>query len=345
MPDLNLPRPPASALLLTTLGSEHGVPAHAALDGTGLLPEMLAAPDTSVSGWQELRIVQNLIAATADAPALGIEAGLRYHLTTHGIWGFALSSCPTVRSAIDVGLRYVDLTFAFTRMSTVTEGDHLRLVLDPGDLPADVRRFFVERETATIAHLGHQVTSSPTPLGRVHFAYPAPASVDPYLVFGQIPVFDAAASFIEIPREILDLPIPQADPYAAAATQEQCRALLAQRHARSGYAGQVRDRLVQRPGQPPAFEAVASELHMSSRTLRRHLEREGTSYRNLLDEVRERLAEELLATGVLSVADVGRRLGYADTPSFTAAFKRWKGGTPPRTYAKHAQHRPARHPT
>ncbi|WP_166909039.1 AraC family transcriptional regulator [Mycobacterium sp. DL440] len=332
MPDLDLPRPPASALLLTKLGAEHGIPAHVVLAGTGLAPEMLADPQATVSGRQELRIVQNLIAAAGDAPALAIEAGLRYHLTTHGIWGFALSSCPTVRSAIEVGLRYVDLTFAFTRMSIVTAGDHVRLMLDPSDLPAGVRQFFVERETASIANLGHQVTSNPAPLGRAHFTHPAPASLAPYRALGLPPVFGAEENFIEIQRDILDLPIPQADPYAAATTQEQCRQLLTQRRARSGYAGRVRDQLVQQPGRPPDFEAVASEFHMSSRTLRRHLEHEGTSYRSLLNEVRERLAEELLATGALSVAEIGRRLGYADTPSFTAAFKRWKGGMPPRTY-------------
>lgn len=340
MPDLNLPRPPASALLLTTLGSEHQVPAHRVLEGTGLTVDMLADPQLSVSGRQEMRIVQNLTAAVGNVPGLGVEAGVRYHLTTHGIWGFALSSCATVRSAVEVGLRYVDLTFAFTQMSVVTVGDHVHLRLDPSALPLGVRRFFVEREAASIANLGRQVTSKSAPLGQVHFAFPAPPTLEPYRVFGQAPEFDAEENYIEIDRDILDLPLPQADPYAAAATQQQCRQLLAERRARSGYAGRVRDQLVQEPGHPPDIEAVASELHMSSRTLRRHLEREGTSYRSLMDEVREHLAEELLATGVLSVAEIGRRLGYADTPSFTAAFKRWKGGMPPRTYAKRAYRAP-----
>jgi Arabinose-binding domain of AraC transcription regulator, N-term len=115
--------------------------------------------------WQEMQIVRNLITAVGDTAALGVEAGMRYHLTTHGVWGFALSSCPTVRSAIEVGLRYVDLTFAFTEMSLVTEDDHVRLLLDPSHLPLDVRRFFVERETASIANLGRQVTSRPPLLG------------------------------------------------------------------------------------------------------------------------------------------------------------------------------------
>lgn len=339
MPDLDLPRPAASALLLTNLGLEHGVPAHVVLHGSGLVPDMLADPQTSVSGRQEMRIVRNLMAAVDDATPLAVEAGMRYHLTTHGVWGFALSSCPTVRSAIEVGLRYVDLTFAFSEMSLVTTDEHARLLLDPSDLPLDVRRFFVEREMASITNLGRQVTSNPVPLGLVHFAHPAPETLEPYRAFVPSPVFDADSNFIELDRDTLDLPLPQADPYAAAATQEQCRQLLAQRRARSGLSGGVRDRLVQEPGHMPDLEAVAAELHMSSRTLRRRLAGEGTSYRSLVDEVRERLAEELLATGALSVAEIGRRLGYADTPSFTAAFKRWKDQTSPRTYARAARAR------
>lgn len=334
MPNLDLPRPPASALLLTNLGVEHGIPADVVLQGTRLVPETLSEPQTSVSGWQEMRIARNLIAAVADPTGLGVEAGLRYHLTTHGIWGFALSSCPTVGAAIEVGLRYVDLTFAFTTMSLVTAGEHVRLLIDPSQLPADVRQFFVEREAASIVNLGRQVTASPVALGRVHFAHAAPRSLQGYRAFEPLPVFDADANFIEMHRDLLELPIPQADPYAAAATQEQCRQLLARHRARSGYAGKVRDRLSGRPGHMPDIETLATELHISSRTLRRHLTREGTSYRGLVDEVREQLAEELLALGALSVADIGRRLGYADTPSFTAAFKRWKGGMAPRSYVR-----------
>jgi AraC-like DNA-binding protein len=48
---------------------------------------------------------------------------------------------------------------------------------------------------------------------------------------------------------------------------------------------------------------------MSTRTLRRKLGEAGTSFRSLLDEVREALAEELLTTGALTVDDVATRLG------------------------------------
>ena len=62
--------------------------------------------------------------------------------------------------------------------------------------------------------------------------------------------------------------------------------------------------------------------------LRRRLEEEGTSFRALLDEVRETHAEELLTRGAVPVEDVAFRLGYAEASSFIHAFKRWKGVTP-----------------
>ena len=55
---------------------------------------------------------------------------------------------------------------------------------------------------------------------------------------------------------------------------------------------------------------------------------ENTTFRDLADEVHRMLAEELLATGALSVEDVALRLGYAEATSFIAAFKRWTGTTP-----------------
>jgi len=111
-----------------------------------------------------------------------------------------------------------------------------------------------------------------------------------------------------------------------------CRELVARKRARTGLSQQVRARLLRlgalEAGIDAGMEAVARDLHISVRTLRRRLAEDGTSYRELRDEVREALAEELLATGALSVSDVAIRLGYAEATSFIAAFRRWKGMTP-----------------
>jgi AraC-like DNA-binding protein len=53
----------------------------------------------------------------------------------------------------------------------------------------------------------------------------------------------------------------------------------------------------------------------------------------LLEEIRETLAEELLTSSRLTVDEIAVRLDYADTSSFVAAFKRWKG-VPPGEYKR-----------
>jgi AraC-like DNA-binding protein len=67
---------------------------------------------------------------------------------------------------------------------------------------------------------------------------------------------------------------------------------------------------------------------MTSRTLRRKLEAEGTSYSILLAKVRQALAEDYLKTTLLSTEDIAAALGFSDTASFRHAVKRWTGLTP-----------------
>ena len=73
-----------------------------------------------------------------------------------------------------------------------------------------------------------------------------------------------------------------------------------------------------------------------TRSLRRRLSEEGTSFRQLLEEVRQTLAEELLATGGLTLEEIAERLGYGEVSNFTHAFKRWKGLAPRQYRRRHA---------
>lgn len=325
-------RSAASALLLVRLGEERGVPATTSLAGTGLALADLLRPGAEVEAADELAVMANLVAADPD-PTLGLEAGTRYHLTTYGIWGFALASSPTVRSALEVGLRFADLSFTFCRFTVDETGGELLLRLDARDVPADVRELVVTRDLAALRTIAAELTGGAVRLTRVALPTTRPEDVSRHVeVLGVEPEFDAPVALAALDPAVLDLPLPQADELAAATTEAQCRALLERRRGRTGTAGAVRDLLVARPSSMPGVGEVAATLNLSERTLRRRLAEEGTSFRGLVDEVREALAEELLRTG-LGVEQVARRLGYAETASFTHAFTRWKG-TSPRAWAR-----------
>ena len=326
----DIDRAPMSALLLTRLGADHGIDEGTCLAGTGVSERALHDPGMTVTARQELTVVANLVRALPDVRPLGLEAGVRYHLTTYGIWGYALISSRSWGSAMDVGLRFVDLTFAFTTIRARDEGNQRHMVFTAPDVPMHLRRFVVERDSAAVQTMQQELVGGPAPLERITFAFPEPpGDVDRYTaLFGVRPEFGMSENVMTFDQDVLDRPLPQANEHTAAIAQEHCRKLLAERNARTGLAGQVRDHLLAMPSAPPDIDRVAAALHMSERTLRRKLADEGVTFRGLLDEIRERLAEELLVADGLSVAEVAERLGYLEVSSFSQAFRRWKGVGP-----------------
>ena len=78
----------------------------------------------------------------------------------------------------------------------------------------------------------------------------------------------------------------------------------------------------------PSFEQLARRLNVSPRTLRRHLTAEGTSFKNLLNDIRKEKAIELLNNTNFSIEKIATELGYNDVPNFYHAFKIWTGTTP-----------------
>lgn len=85
-------------------------------------------------------------------------------------------------------------------------------------------------------------------------------------------------------------------------------------------------------------ERIAREVGMSSRTMRRRLASEGSSFQQVLDECRMRQAVfEFRTRPELSIAQIALRLGYAEHSNFTRAFHRWSGVSPQAFRARFTQ--------
>jgi AraC-like DNA-binding protein len=138
-----------------------------------------------------------------------------------------------------------------------------------------------------------------------------------------------------LPATAVDYRLPGADRDAHATA-------LAQLAARSapgpwGAAARVRHALAAsivrgKKGMPD----VAAQLRQHPRSLRRALEREGTTFTELQDEVLYAIARELLALTPLHVSHIALALNFANTGAFTSAFRRWSGTTPSQWRRVHA---------
>jgi AraC-like DNA-binding protein len=78
----------------------------------------------------------------------------------------------------------------------------------------------------------------------------------------------------------------------------------------------------------PSFDELTELLNMSARTLRRRLEKEGTSYQRIKDNARRDVAITLLSKEGRTVSDVAEQTGFSDPSAFHRSFKKWTGQSP-----------------
>lgn len=87
-------------------------------------------------------------------------------------------------------------------------------------------------------------------------------------------------------------------------------------------------RLYRENSNAPVLDKVAEELCVSTRTVTRQLNREHTTFQQIKDKVRLKLANMLLESTDLPVAGVATRVGFWVPSDFTRAYVRWTGQTP-----------------
>lgn len=301
--DWDFPRDVGGIRVLVEHGASRGMAASEVLAGTGLA-DLEAGQE--VTPRQELRAVRNLQARLG--PGAGAQVGARYRAATFGVFGFALVTSRTVVDAMNVALRFIDLSFAFAIPTAAIEGERVVVTVDGAGLPPDVRTFLVHRDATAI----HAVLDELVPGG----------------VGGTLGLGEERAT-LEFGVGELDRPIPQRDASTLALAEQLCLDVVSRRRARTGLTQEVRVLVTQRlPAGAPMSE-VCRELGLSESSLRRRLREEGVGYQVLLDEVRAALATELLSRrSSLPLDVVADRLGYSGATSFIHAFKRWTGRTP-----------------
>jgi AraC-like DNA-binding protein len=90
----------------------------------------------------------------------------------------------------------------------------------------------------------------------------------------------------------------------------------------------VYELLAERPGPFAGMDEVAVLLKTTSRTLRRRLMDEGTSFQQVLNEVRANLAKEYLRNTRMNSDDIALALGFSDAANFRQAFRKWTQHSP-----------------
>jgi AraC-like DNA-binding protein len=286
----------------------------------------LADPDARVEVPRYVELVERARALTGE-PALGIFFGLHMRVSSHGYLGFAAMTAPTIREALDLACRfYPTRTDAFALRLTV-EGDQAALIIDELADFGPARDAMVLALAIGIWQIGSAVTGKDLE-GAADFAFPEPPYFERFTRFAPRTRFGQAHNRLVFDASMLDVPLTMADPSALRLARDQCERLLAALGRDDHVAGRVRKLLFKSDGALRTLDEVASELHLSTRTLKRRLAAQGANYSTLVEEAQRERALLLLRSPDLTIDEVADRLGYSDVASFTKAFRRWTGTTP-----------------
>ena len=310
---------------------EAGVPVAQVLAGSGIAESRLHAPGTRISYRQMLAVFRNAHRLSPD-PGVALRAGERMRVTAYGMYGYAVLSSPSHAAAIELGVKYhrvmgpvADVSFSQANGVAAWEYQPI-LALDPAD---DFYRFVLEFQFSSHRTLYKDLYGPSFEFAGLRAVYAAPRHARLYKRLFKCPVsFGQPRNELVFDAARLSDPTVYSDPITHAMVSEMCEQSLAELNRSQGIAATVHRLLLEHPGSFPDIDTAAASLSMNTRTLRRRLEAEQTSYRRILAEVRTRLAIEYLSKTDMTTEEIGTRLGYSEAANFRHAFTRWTGRLP-----------------
>ena len=321
-----------SVCLITQYAKDAGLSVTEILKHSGITPSELDDTQTNIEEKQELKVLENLARLKPDAFQLGLELGARYQLTSYGLWGYAVLASPNLRKAVDLGLRFLDLTYAFCHIELQQTQEKAQVVFTP-KCQGPLAEFVLYRDMWAMMVIPKDLFPAGLPNFSVHFMAPQPESLSPEALaalreqVGAAIHFSQEANYVEFDRQYLDLPLPRGNELTAKMCEQQCQAILEEKRRLGGVAQVIRNALIHH-GLQVSMAFVASEMSLTTRTLHRKLKDQGTSWRALKDEVRFAMAQQWLASPTMQLVEIAERLGFSDAANFSHAFKRWQGESP-----------------
>jgi len=306
---------------------QFGCDVTAVLSWAGVSPDVFKHPDQTMSYPDAGRLLDDCVSATGCAH-FGLLVGQRCSLAGLGVVGEVARAGANVSDALRTLIRYLPL---FDRGSALS----LRRVRDdvlfaygilaagmPGASQAYDLTLMIAFNTLK------ELCGSCWLPSVVTLPHKAPSDVRPfYRLFGTKVTFDATEASLVFDSFWL--------------TRSLAHSTAAERLRLLGHAAKLaamlditigeRVRRQLRANLPAHWlneNEVAAQLLMTTRTLRRRLADEDTSFRTIVDQLRYETAQQFLSTSLLECVDIALLLGYSEPSALTRAFRRWSGKGP-----------------
>lgn len=309
----------------------------ATLHRIGVKPQSLSQADAMIRVSKVDQLIAEL-SRNLGRTDLGFELGRQLGANAHSFVAFGMLNSATLDEALRFEAQYFRLVMPSFSMRYVSRPDFGEMQFRPRVAMSHLSLSF-HLEAIGMAALREvsDLTGGRRPPCRLDLSIPEP----PHLRRYQRELKDVRVRFeaSKTPCVILrilaapkSLHLDMADSHALRVAEERCRSLVQKAADGGRFADWVAMTLREVADGLPTQKELAAQLNMSTRTLHRYLEREGTSFRALAGRIQHDIACERLGSG-MSANEVAYSLGFADPSNFNRAFRMRAGYSPGRHQA------------
>ncbi|NHO87766.1 AraC family transcriptional regulator [Pseudoteredinibacter isoporae] len=271
-------------------------------------------------------------------PGFGLKTGAGVSPVNIDVLGIAMQSSATLRESFSLVQKYQRLISDGGRFQMLPGERETWVVYHPCQGQLAFSPYQIEAVLAAVVGFNTWISGSKICPIRVQFSQSQLSSYGDYQRVFNCPVeFEQAFSGLLISNDILDRPLPQADPVLAQIHEQYSSSRLTELENDS-IVLDLRQWIKSRVGETlPRRTEAARMLGISERTLARRLDAQGFTFKEMLDEVRRELALVAVRESRKPLAEIAQSLGFAESSTFYRAFRRWTGLPPARWLKQQAE--------
>ena len=308
----------------------HGIDPALLLERLGLTEQGLKEDQIRISAAAQARLIEYAAEALHD-PALGFHLATKVNPREVGLLFYVASAAKDLGDAIELFARYLRI---------VNEAVRVKLTRRNSDLVVElhfvgVSRFRAWQNTefgiAVLVKSLREITGRNVHPTKITFVHMRSSGFPEFERFCGCPVeFGGSSDRLVFSNRSLALPLITEDIHLLDTLRPICDEAAKQRETAPGTLRALVENEAQKllPHGKARRHNVAKNLAMSTRTMARRLASEGTTFEDVVDELRQSLALQYIRTPSISLSQIAWLLGYEGGTSFNHAFRRWTGGPP-----------------
>jgi AraC-like DNA-binding protein len=261
-------------------------------------------------------------------PAIGVRSARFFNPSYLGALGLAWMASSSLREAMNRAARLRSMFNEQIVLEVTERADEVRLTYRLNQ-PTLIPHELGDAHVANLLQLCRIIYGQELMPEDVALTLPTPADPEPWTAhYGPVVRFGQNKNSFAISTEDADVPLTGSNPELVAIHEEVIKRHLLNLD-RNNILNRIRLKLMDAlPSGRVTEEGMAEAMNMSKRTLHRRLRENNETFRSILTQVRQDLANRYIRDPSFSMTEIAFMLGYTDTSAFSRAFRNWFGHAP-----------------